>query len=296
MSVADRWRRVSIAWLVEVFVAANLGFLSVDVYVAHSENEFRASAEWVPIGFSVIASLALLPGLFSDRWRRGAARGAGAVVGVASLGIGLAGMVFHLESSFFELETLKSLVYTAPFAAPLAYMGLGLLLLLDRLEEPDSIVWAQWVLLLALGGMCGNLVLALADHAQNGFFSTLEWVPVIAAAFGVSFLATALAAPTRRVLRLCLALQGVEALVGVAGFGLHLASNLHGPESSMWKQMVFGAPVLAPLLFADLAILAALGLIQALRVGPRGSDPASPHWIGSSSSSEELIARRQRGT
>ena len=31
--------------------------------------------------------------------------------------------------------------------------------------------WAQWMLLLALGGFVGNFVFSLTDHAQNGFFN-----------------------------------------------------------------------------------------------------------------------------
>ncbi len=50
-------------WLVEWFAAGNLGFLALDVYLAHSVNEFRHPAEWVPVVFSALAPLLLLPGL-----------------------------------------------------------------------------------------------------------------------------------------------------------------------------------------------------------------------------------------
>ncbi len=44
-------------------------------------------------------------------------------------------MIWHLRGDFFQEQTLKNLVYTAPFAAPLAYTGLGLLLILDRMVD-----------------------------------------------------------------------------------------------------------------------------------------------------------------
>ena len=50
--------------------------------------------------------------------------------------VGLSGVIFHLESRFFYERTLRSLTYSAPFAAPLAYTGLGFLLIMNRMVEP----------------------------------------------------------------------------------------------------------------------------------------------------------------
>ena len=47
--------------------------------------------------------------------------------------VGVAGLVLHLDSHFFAEQTIKNLVYTAPFAAPLVYAGVGLLLILNRM-------------------------------------------------------------------------------------------------------------------------------------------------------------------
>ena len=43
------------------------------------------------------------------------------------------GLVWYLSSRFFVELTLESLVYTAPFPAPLAYTALGLLLVMNRM-------------------------------------------------------------------------------------------------------------------------------------------------------------------
>jgi hypothetical protein len=205
----------------------------------------------------------------------------GYLTGALSIGVGVAGTLLHLESQFFDSFTLKSLVYTAPFAAPLAFVGLGLCLIVNRMEPPRSRAWAPWVVFLALGGFVGNVALTLCDHAQNGFFKPVEWISVVAAAFGTSFLAVAVVRQTDRpFLRGCMGVMAVEAVVGVMGFGLHLMANLHAHEEKFLDRLVFGAPVFAPLLFADLAALGALGL-HAMRVAaPESGAEAAMESLG----------------
>ena len=257
------WRRRR--WLVlELFVLANLAFLGVDIYVAHSINDFANPLEWVPLVFSVVATPLLALSTAggrapAHRWRRWL----GASIGGASIIVGTAGMILHLESQFFELQSIRSLVYTAPFAAPLAYAGLGFLILLNRMLDPEDIEWGRWIVVFGLGGFLGNFVLSLCDHAQNGFFIASEWVPVFSSAFAVGFLVlTAAAAPNRPFLDLCLAVLLAQAIVGSLGFALHLRGITAGVGPGLWENVLFGPPVFAPLLFANLAILAGLGVID----------------------------------
>ena len=49
-SDARQWLRPGI--LLEIFVLLNLGFLTFDIYLAHSVNDFRQRAEYVPLYFS----------------------------------------------------------------------------------------------------------------------------------------------------------------------------------------------------------------------------------------------------
>jgi hypothetical protein len=99
------------------------------------------------------------------------------------------------------------------------------------------------------------------------------------AAFGASFLLVALLRPTdRRFLRLCLGLLAVYAAVGVVGFALHAAANMRMPGATLFERFVFGAPAFAPLLFADLAFLAALGLWSMLRA-PSAADRRAPERL-----------------
>ena len=181
-------------------------------------------------------------------------------MGAGSIVLGVAGVAYHLESQFFSQWTLRSLVYTAPFAAPLAYAGLGFLLLVNRMVPEATDEWDWWVLFFALGGFVGVFVLALCDHAQNGFFHASEWWPVVASALAAGFLAAALADRGRAFARICLGVLGLQALVGLIGYYLHVAADVNGLSASLYENFVHGAPVFAPLLFVDLAILAAIGL------------------------------------
>jgi hypothetical protein len=140
---------------------------------------------------------------------------------------------------------------------------------MTRMERPRTEEWAAWVLFLALGGFVGNLTLSLLDHAQNAFFSRFEWVSVVTAAFATSFLLIALLSPRDvRMQRATAWMLGIAAIVGVLGLLLHLLANVHRPGPPI-DRIVFGAPVFAPLLFADLAVLGALGLWARQRVaGP----------------------------
>jgi hypothetical protein len=49
-------------------------------------------------------------------------------------------------------------------------------------------------------------------------------------------------------------------VVGVAGFVVHVAADIGQRALPFGQRFVFGAPVFAPLLFVDLAALAAIGL------------------------------------
>jgi hypothetical protein len=244
----------------------------------------------------VLLLIGMLPGGLTAP-ERGIARPIGLLIGGSAIAVGVAGLLFHLNSQFFALRTLKSLVYTAPFAAPLSYAGLGLLLILNRcrlsprekregsatarertgvratgeapLPYPNPLPegggemreWAGWILLLAAAGFLGNFILALADHASNGFFVWTEWIPVVAGGFAFAFLAVPLLVRTSPgYLRICAVILAIQIVVGLLGFSLHLWSDLHAPSASPRDQLVNGAPIFAPMLFVDLAILGALGL------------------------------------
>lgn len=258
----QRWAGDPSLW-VEVFVLINLAFLALDIYLAHSTNEFRRRSEYIPLYYSLVAPVVLLVALLArERFGYGAVwRDLGYFIGWLAIFIGLTGVILHLDSRFFYDNTLKSLTYAAPFAAPLAYTGLGLLLIANRMLRVDSAEWAYWILLLALGGFFGNFVFSLTDHATNGFFRSVEWLPVVSSAFAVSFLLVPLLMRVeRRYLVLCAAILLLQGVVGVLGFVLHLVADLDGPSGNIFENVVHGAPPFAPLLFPNLVLLSLIPL------------------------------------
>jgi hypothetical protein len=263
----NRWLNDPQLWI-EAFVLVNLGFLALDIYLAHSTNQFRRSSEYIPLYFSLVAPIVLFIALLArERFDYPAVwRDLGYLVGWLSILIGLTGVILHLDSRFFYDNTLKSLTYAAPFAAPLAYTGVGLLLVMNRMVSAEKSDWAYWVLLLALGGFFGNFIFSLTDHATNGFFRTVEWLPVVSSAFAVSFLAVPfVVAVNRPFLLLCAAILLFQSLVGVAGFALHVIADLGGPSSRLFENIVHGAPPFAPLLFPNLVLLSGIALWELRR-------------------------------
>jgi hypothetical protein len=278
LHLRQRWFTDHQLWI-ELFALFNFAGLVVDIFLAHSTNNFRERSEYVPLFFSAAAALALVFAVSVRDARPALWRGTGHIVGWLAIAVGLAGVILHLDSQFFYARTVRSLTYAAPFAAPLAYAGLGLLLIANRLVAPGTIEWALWVLLLALGGFMGNFVFSLTDHAQNGFFNPLEWVPVASSAIAVGFLIVPfLTRVNRAYIRVCAGVLLVQAIVGVLGFGLHLVADLRQPGATLVGRILSGAPPMAPLLFPNLVILGLIGLwVLAMSLESREPAPHRPN-------------------
>jgi len=89
MAANRKWYQDRRLW-VEAFVLVNLAFLSVDIYIAHSVNEFRRWPEYIPLYFSLAAPAVLLVGLLAGEWGgyRSAWRDLGYLVGWAAVAVG----------------------------------------------------------------------------------------------------------------------------------------------------------------------------------------------------------------
>jgi len=264
---------------IELFVLLNFAGLVLDIFLAHSTNRFRVRSEYVPLFFSIGASVTLAIGLALRSTRPALWRGVGHVVGWLAIAVGLAGVILHLDSQFFYARTIRSLTYAAPFAAPLAYSGLGLLLLANRLVAPHTVEWALWVLLLAVGGFVGNFIFSLTDHAQNAFFNPLEWLPVVSSAIAVGFLLVPfLVQVNAAFLRLCAVILMAQAFVGIVGFVLHAAADFRQTGPTLFERILSGAPPMAPLLFPNLVVLGLIALWALSRSlesgGPSSGQPS----------------------
>src|SRR4051812_37347599 len=116
----QRWSTDHQLWI-ELFALFNFAGLVVDIFLAHSTSHFRERSEYLPLLFSAAAAVALTFGLALRNGRPSRWRIPGHVVGWLAIGIGLVGVILHLNSQFFDARTIRSLTYAAPFAAPLAY-------------------------------------------------------------------------------------------------------------------------------------------------------------------------------
>src|ERR1041385_2008494 len=93
-ALVNRWALDPALW-VETFVLINLAFLALDIYLAHSTNEFRRRSEYIPLFYSLIAPVVLLMGLIARErfayltvWRD-----LGYLVGWLAVFIGLGGVI-----------------------------------------------------------------------------------------------------------------------------------------------------------------------------------------------------------
>ncbi|HSE24812.1 MAG TPA: hypothetical protein VLB68_24335 [Pyrinomonadaceae bacterium] len=96
--------------LVEVFVLINLAFLTLDIYLAHSTNDFHRRSEYIPRYYSAVAPLLLLIGLIArERFDYSAVwRDLGYLVGWLGVLIGLTGVI--LISTVASFTTIRSRV------------------------------------------------------------------------------------------------------------------------------------------------------------------------------------------
>jgi hypothetical protein len=273
----ERWWAQPELW-VEAFAILNIGFLTFDIYLAHSVNQFRNHAEYIPLFFSATAPFLLLVALTQRHRRRIIWKLLGHIAGWCAILVGLTGMILHLDSNFFYQRTLRSLTYSAPFAAPLAYTGIGFLLVMNRMVDSESVEWARWVLLFTMGGFIGNFTFSLMDHAANGFFFPAEWVPVVASAVAIGFLCVPLLVRVSRLfIDVTAAILVLESVVGLWGFVLHTMGNLQGPSVHPFDNFIYGAPPMAPLLFPNLMVLGIIGLWQLRNYNSPQAALATPH-------------------
>jgi hypothetical protein len=61
-------------------------------------------------------------------------------------------------------------------------------------------------------------------------------------------------------LKACASVVAIQAAVGLLGFALHAASILRQPAAGIIERLSGGAPLMAPLLFPNLSILALIAL------------------------------------
>jgi hypothetical protein len=108
--------------------------------------------------------------------------------------------------------------------------------------------------------MLATLVSSVLDHARTDFSNPWLWIPTAAGILGVvvSLGIGFLDKPERSDIWIYFSSMSLIILVALTGLVLHILSDLTADGSVVVERFIRGAPILAPLLFADIA---SLGLI-----------------------------------
>jgi hypothetical protein len=257
----------------------------VDTYLAHSISGTIRAGEWIPIIFGPVAGvLLLIAGLVALRQRQ-AANLIASLVFLASAAVGLLGSYYHLYRAILtsapagQQFTALVLIYAPPLLGPLTFVLVGILGIsaawqedpVDsgrlrlfgklRVQMPLSKTRAYFLLVALF--ILVTLLSSVLDHARTNFVNPWLWLPTAAGLFA-TFVTLALGAyqrPERGDLITFIAAMGLLMLVGLAGAVLHIERDLTGQGVLLVERAINGAPLMAPLLFANMG---ALGLIVLL--------------------------------
>ncbi|MBN1220315.1 MAG: hypothetical protein JXM69_15405 [Anaerolineae bacterium] len=272
--------------LMLLMMAANLFFLGVDIYLAHSISGTIVPFEWIPIVFGPVGGgLLLLAGLIALK-NRPRATVIATVTFMVSITVGLLGAYFHLVRGILptaplgERVSIDLLVWAPPILGPLMFSMVGLLgMSAVWIEDPpDSgklILFGGYRLQLPYPktqayfyivgmGTLATVISSVLDHARANFANPWLWAPTAIGIFGtvVAILLGAISKPTRIDLITYIIAMILLMLVGIIGFVLHVEINLTADGSFVLERFIRGAPFMAPLLFANIGMLGFIVLLD----------------------------------
>src|SRR4051794_41891844 len=111
----DRLRGDHQLWI-ELFVVFNFAGLAADIFLAHSQNQFRQQAEWIPLYFSIAATVMLAATLPTRDRTPAVWRDVGHLVGWLAVAVGVAGAGVALDNRLF----FERAIPRPPYAPPLS--------------------------------------------------------------------------------------------------------------------------------------------------------------------------------
>jgi hypothetical protein len=268
--------------LMLLMAAINEIFLGIDITLAHNISGTITRYEWIPIIFGPIAGITLLVAGVIAIKQRPLATVLATLILLGSTAVGLLGAYFHLHRAVLpsgpagEQFNVRLLVWGPPILGPLMFALVGLwgisaawvedppdsgrlrLPFGWRLQMPLSKTRAYF-LMFGLGILI-TTISSVLDHARTGFENPYLWIPTVIGVFAtMAGLALGIIErPTRSDLIFYAATMGLLALTGLIGAVLHVETDLTANREFVLERFIRGAPFLAPLLFANMA---ALGLI-----------------------------------
>jgi hypothetical protein len=269
-----------------LMAAMNEIMLGAETYLAHLISGTIVPYEWIPIIFGPVAGLLLLAaGLLALR-RRFLATIIANLVFMSSIIVGLLGAYFHLIRAILpyaatgQQVSVPLLVWAPPILGPLTFALVGLLGISSAwIEEPaDSgrlkIYRTQFIQLpysktrayffITGMGSLATVISSVLDHARTDFSNPWLWAPTAVGLFAtiVAVLLGALGKPSYGDIWTYLVAMLLMIGVGVLGSVLHIDQNLTSQGTIVNERFLRGAPILAPLLFADIGTIGLLVLLD----------------------------------
>lgn len=280
-----------------LLAAFNLIVLGVDTFLAHDINGAIRGYEWIPILFAPAAGILLLAaGLVAQR-KRVLANIIATLIFLACMINAVLGSYFHLYRGLLpdapagQGLTPLLLIYTPPLFSPATFALVGILIFSAAWEEvpvgsgilhlpagrwgPGASLKMPYPKTQAYFLMTGLFILAtvvssVLDHARTNFANPWLWLPTAVGLFAtfVCVVMGAFSNPTRGDLITFFVSMILMILVGLIGAYFHLERNLTEQGIFLDERFLRGAPMLAPLLFANMGLL---GLIVLLDPQPASS-------------------------
>jgi len=269
-----------------LMAAFNELMLAVEIYLAHSISGSLVGSEWIPVIFGPIAALLLaLAGLISLR-NRPLAIWLAIPTLLASILVGVAGAYFHMARAFQPFAAagqqvnISLAVWAPPLLAPLTFalvglIGLSAIWIESPVDSGNLVLMGNRTLLypfsktrgyffLVSMGMLATLISSVLDHARTNFSNPWLWIPTAAGVLGtvMPLLIGLYRKPTRADIWGYMTAMLLIIVVGTVGAALHILSDLAMDNGIILERFIRGAPILAPLLFADIATLGLLVLMD----------------------------------
>lgn len=250
------------------FIGFSFAVTALDVTMCHSQNNFIPKYEWIPIIYAMVAAVATFGYLFKPT--NTALLNVYRVTMVLGVLVGIVGTFLHLfgNISVKEQQVVNWLIYSIPVFAPLAFTWMSLFGLALINPTPQRLVRLVGLAFLITALTAGF------DHAQTNFANLYAMIPLAAGllAFSICWLSSIhlvdrqgeQPAINTGIANLYYAVMLMMIVVGLVGFYLHLMANLEATVVLIpVKRFLYHAPILGPLLFAQLGTL---GILSSLTV------------------------------
>lgn len=269
-----------------LLIAVNNLFLGVETYLAHSISGTIVPEEWIPILYGPVAGLILIIiGLIATR-NRMTANILGTIIFSFNIAVGVLGSFYHLSRAILmnaeagQQVSVPLLVFAPPVMGPITFALLGILGISAAWQEVpvgsgSLVLWfgrklnmplsktRAYFLLTGIGVLI-TVISSIIDHSHSGFSNPWTWIPTIFGVFAiaVSLYLGFLEKPERPDLTVYMITMLVMMGVGLLGSLLHISQNLVAEGVIVGERFIRGAPIFAPMLFADMGMLGLIVLLD----------------------------------